>query len=206
MSPLPFRDHVYHLHSAERRTLIINHPWHTEYACALYFMSTYVHSTVQSARLWWYQNHVMCVGVCVCGFSALPLAFLCTFHTFLQDLSHTNACLLFCYESSVIWPVCSVRERERERDGFPLLCVCRRDTSRLYDETQCTNGSREGVCAASADWKSSFNSLAWRHTRSLPTIHLQGFSFTIDRHYMQDAGMKNDLLKLFKWLWFFSGH
>ncbi len=51
-------------------------------------------------------NRVMCVGVCVCvcvcDFSALPLAFLCTFHTFLQDLSHTNGCLLFCYESSVI--------------------------------------------------------------------------------------------------------
>ncbi len=133
MSPLPFRDQVYHLHSAERRTLIINHPWHTEYACALYFMSTYVHSTVQSACLWCYQNHVMCVGVCVCGFSALPLAFLCTFHTFLQDLSHTNTCLLFCYESSVIWPVCSVRERERERERetrLPsALCLQKRHQS-----------------------------------------------------------------------------
>ncbi len=134
---------------------------------------------------------VLCVWACVCVVSQHCRWHFSVHFTLSCKTSLTPTPVCFCYKSSVIWPVCSVRERERERDGFPLLCVCRRDTSRLHDETQCTNGSREGVCAASADWKSSFNSLAWRHTRSLPTIHLQGFSFTIDRHYMQDAGMKN---------------
>lgn len=137
---------------------IVNHLWHTEYACAWYFMSTYV--PVQDNLLVYVGMQIVwCVWEFECDFWALLPAFLCTFRTFLQALSHTNACL----KSSVVWPVCS----ERERDCFPLLCVCRWDTSRLRFQAPWTNRSSEGVCAGSA----------------APKIHLQGFSFTIHIHY-----------------------
>ncbi len=133
MSPLPFRDQVYHLHSAERRTLIINHPWHTEYACALFFMSTYVHSTVQSARLWWYSNHVMCVGVCVCVVSQH-----CRWHF---SVHFTLSCKTSLTPTPVVfsatnpqWSDLSApweRERERERETrLPsALCLQKRHQS-----------------------------------------------------------------------------
>ncbi len=147
---------------------------------------------------------VLCVWACVCvWFLSMPLAFLCTFHTFLQDLSHTNACLLFCYESSVIWPA-APWERERERETASLCSVFAEETP--VDCTMRHNaqmGHVKVVCAACADWKSSFNSLGLTpHTVTTPQSTLQGFLFTIDRCWE----WKNYLLQLFKLLWFFSGH
>ncbi len=203
MSPLPFRDQVYHLHSAERRTLIINHPWHTEYACALYFMSTYVHSTVQSARLWWYSNRVMCVGVCVCvWFLSIAVGIsLYISHFPARPLSHQR---LFAFLLRILSDLtCLLRERERERERRLPSALC------LQKRHQST-----------ARWDTMHKWVTWRCLCCLcrleELIQLSGLTpHTVTTHnppaglfihYRQMLEWKNYLLQLFKLLWFFSGH
>lgn len=168
MSLLPCREQFYHLYSANWRSLIVNHQWHTEYACAWCFMSTYVRSTVQSACLCWYANGVMCVGVCVWFLSIA--AGVCVY-----------IFALSCKPSLTLTPVWNPQWSDMSAlRGREIVSLC----FVFADETpvDCAFRHREQI----GQVKVSVLVLQLiQHTRSVPTIHLQGFSFTIHIHYMQ---------------------
>lgn len=98
---------------------------------------------------------------------------------------------LSCKTSLTLTPLCysdrnpqwSDLSAPRGREIASLCFVLADETPVDCDQAPCTNRSSEGVCAGSADWKNSFCSLAWQHTHSVPRIHLQGFSFTMDIRY-----------------------